>query len=258
MLPRNASRGVTAMTVFKILSNKYVEGSSISLGLLQDEVKKSLSEVMKDGRSRSVKRAIENLNGYGILAPTGRNRFGEPTYELDLTIDRGPQVFLKFLCFIGSVTNDWMGLQRMEAIMGTTITGFRKVLFPDISENVDLLLGPIYELAKAKKMSIYTATAFFRAEPVIYRIYSIFHYIYSLKREYNKDNDPTLSVFKLFNITCNKIAKGWLEERNNGDYGFIQIHLILADMQGNSLPEKVRLDLKKYPQVLVPISAFSK
>ena len=95
--------GVTAMTVFYELSNLNL-GSSLPFGVLEDSVKSRLKEFLKDGRTRSVKHGINNLEKYGILS-VKKGKYGELSYSLNFFLDEERTIFLYLLSAIEDLTD---------------------------------------------------------------------------------------------------------------------------------------------------------
>ena len=78
-------KGKTGETVMTVLSELLAVSltkinSGLPLGVLEDRVKRRL-EYLKDGRTRSTKKALETLNRAGLIL-TSRNQYGESIYSL--------------------------------------------------------------------------------------------------------------------------------------------------------------------------------
>lgn len=101
-MSRRGNKGLTSMTVLMELLEAFPEG--VTLGILQDNVTATLKRYLKDGRTRSVKHAIENLRKYGIISE-GISTHGEPAYSIKSWIDDFMGPFINLLTAVDDMTD---------------------------------------------------------------------------------------------------------------------------------------------------------
>lgn len=97
----HGSPGLTVVTAFTELIG---ESGFIPFGMLEEKVKAKLLPYLKDGRTRSLKKAISVLNGYGVIDTT-LSKYGEPAYRIARRVDTDQFRFdyLYLLSFINDI-----------------------------------------------------------------------------------------------------------------------------------------------------------
>ena len=96
------------MIIFMELIKAFPDG--LVLGVLQDEIKKTLEKInplrmyLSDGRTRSVKHAMGALEKYGIISEE-MSPYGERIYSIRLGVDDYMGPFLNVLCAIDDLTD---------------------------------------------------------------------------------------------------------------------------------------------------------
>ena len=103
-MPRNAVHGVTILTTFSELARGLTNQEALPLGVLEDRVKGRIGDVLTDGRSRSVVKALDTINGYGILKE-GKSKFGERLFKLRTEDKINDDLFSRYLLLISEIAS---------------------------------------------------------------------------------------------------------------------------------------------------------
>lgn len=105
----HGSPGLTVVTTFTELIG---ESGFIPFGILEEKVKAKLLPYLKDGRTRSLKKAISVLDRYGVIDTT-LSKYGEPAYRIARRVDTDQFRFdyLYLLSFINDIAGTVEGSQ---------------------------------------------------------------------------------------------------------------------------------------------------
>ena len=106
-MSRRGDPGLTSITVLVELLKAGPYG--LALGILQDKTKATLGEYLTDGRSRSVKHAIENLEKYGIISEKISSH-DERIYSIRLVADDYMSSFLYLLSAVDDLIDEPEGV----------------------------------------------------------------------------------------------------------------------------------------------------
>ena len=257
-MSKNASRGITALHVFLELSDALLRDSPVSLGILQDKVKEKLSLYLTDGRSRSIKKAIELLDSYGLVDFPGKNQFGEPVYSLRYYEDRMWTFYLSVLQFLSDITDSKGLAVRIEQIVVLNlderylVRGFTHRLGIDHSESggirqttqTDFIVWMVKRIAGHIKSTYYEAMRDYESLGPLLRMHYLFYWLMTFNTK--KDNKIARKINTLFLKACLMVAEEWLSAWKSGDKpDWIETPSILKGALTNwladsNLPERVR------------------
>lgn len=261
-MSKNASHGITALHVFLELSDALLSDRPVSLGILQDRVKEKLSSYLTDGRSRSIKKAIELIGSYGLADFPGKNKYGEPVYKLRYYEDRMWTFYLSVLQFLSDMTDSNGLAVRIEQIVVLNlderylVSSFTHRLGIDHSDSggirqttqTDFIVWMVKRIAEHIGSTYYEAMRDYESLGPLLRMHYLFYWLMTFNIK--KDNEIARKINTLFLKACYTVIEEWLLSWKSGDKpDWIETPSVLKDalqnwLSDSNLPEKVSEGIK--------------
>lgn len=215
---KDAKYRIVSLHAFVELTDAFFMGKELSKGVLHDKLRDRLSEYLKDGRTRSTKRALSILSDYSVIQES-RNRFDEITFRLKGITDESNSIFLSVLAFLEDSFKDrTIGqdvLDRIETLLPLlSEPGDPKGYFPHVPGEENILMRFFSYMARQKSITSYDVTKQFHRLPAIVRIYIMVSWLSNLSREF--ENDTTgVRAMTLFYSICQRAVQEQLDFRND-------------------------------------------
>jgi len=215
---KDAKYRFVSLHAFVELTDTFFMGKELSKGVLHDKLRDRLSGYLKDGRTRSTKRALSILSDYSVIQES-RNRFDEITFRLKGITDESNSIFLSVLAFLyDSFKDRTIGqdiLDRIETLLPlVSEPGDPKGYFPHVPSEEDILVRFFSYSAQQKSITPYDVTKQFHSWPAITRLYILMSWLSEFSREF--ENDTTgIRVMTLFYSICQRAVQEQLDFRND-------------------------------------------